>query len=83
MQQPPRGKAPSPPPALAARGAVLSVKPLPNDEKAKAAEAVALKEIEKLNKLLVEHGVGVVNPIEKAILITYIKASELGMLEDA
>lgn len=65
------------------RHPLLPLKRLPNDEKAKAAEEVAKREIKKLDDLLVRHGAPATNLIEKAILTTYIKASALGMLEDA
>jgi hypothetical protein len=58
----------------------LAIKPFQNDARAQAAESLAEKEIEKLDVLLGEHHVPPVNPIERAILITYIKAKVLGML---
>ena len=61
---------------------VLPGKRFPNDEKAKAAEARALVEIEKLNKLLTSMGHPPVSLLEKAILITYLKAKDLGLLDD-
>ncbi len=58
----------------------LAKKPFPNDARAKAAEKLAEREIEKLDVLLGASGVPPVNAIERAILITYIKAKALGML---
>lgn len=55
---------------------------LPNDEKAQAAEKQAEVEIQKLTVLLGKCGASPINPIERAILLTYIKAKILGLLED-
>jgi hypothetical protein len=55
--------------------------PLPETEKSKAAQAKALAEIEKLNKLLVSRGYPQVGFMEKPMLLTYIKAKELGLLD--
>jgi len=52
-----------------------------NDEAAKAAEKVALAEIEKLDQLFNKAGWDSTSKLERAILITYIKARELGMLD--
>lgn len=61
----------------------LAENPLPNDARAQAAEKLAEKEIEKLDKLLMEKfNVPPANAIERAILITYIKAKALGMLSN-
>ena len=59
----------------------MTQKRLPNDELAQIAEKKALDEIEKLNKLMGDFGVPKCNAIERAVLITYIKAKELGLLD--
>lgn len=56
-------------------------KRFPNDEKAKAAEVKAAVEIEKLDKLMASMGHLGVSKLERAILVTYLKAKELGLLD--
>lgn len=53
----------------------------PNDEKAQAAQARALVEIEKLDKLLMSRRFPPLNQFERAAIVTYIKALDLGLLE--
>lgn len=53
----------------------------PNDEKAQAAQARALVEIDKLDKLLVSRRFPPLNQFERAAIVTYIKALDLGLLE--
>lgn len=59
----------------------MEVNPLPETDASRAAQAKALVEIEKLDKLLVSRGYPPISFMEKPMLLTYIKAKELGLLD--
>jgi len=52
------------------------------DDKSREAQAYAEAEVQKLNKLLGDHGFPSVSRLERPTLITYIKARKLGLLEE-
>jgi hypothetical protein len=54
---------------------------LPDTDDSRRARSLAFEEIEKLDELLVRHGHPRTGFLEKPMLVTYIMAKRLGLLE--